>query len=418
MDTPQPPFSAHETSAAAPEQAGRGDEGSVLDLLILLAKHKRVVLGLPLAVAVVALVVSLLLPKVYTARARIMPPQQNESSASAILGALNGGMGLGAGPIGSILNLKNPSELYVGMLKSESVADALIERFHLQALYDEDTLIQTRKALDRVTDITAGKNDGIITIEVEDKDPKRAAEMANAYCEELEKLTDRLSVTEAGQRRLFYEKQVHQAKEALTAAEIELKKTQEKTGLIKLDDQGRAIVEFLAAFKANVAVKEVELGAMRTFATEHNPDFIRLEQELAGMREQLRKMEKDKVAGEGEILIPTSRVPEAGLDYLRKFRDVKYYQTMFDLIAKQYELARLDEARDILVVQVLDRARPPDRKSKPKRALIVIAATLLTGIFAVFWVLLREAAERAVRDPGQANKLAILRRSLAWRRRR
>ena len=418
MDTPEPLVSAPEASVPPLGQPVRRDEGSVLDLLILLAKHRRLVLGLPVAAAVVALVVSLLLPKVYTARARIMPPQQNESTATAILGALSGGVGLGAGPMGSLLSLKNPSELYVGMLKSESVADALIARFHLQKLYDEDTLVLTRKALDRVTDITAGKNDGIITIEVDDKDPKRAADMANAYCEELEKLTGRLSVTEAGQRRLFYEKQVHQAKEALAAAEIELKKTQEKTGLIKLDDQGRAIVEFLAAFKANVAVKEVELSAMRTFATENNPDFIRLEQELAGMREQLRKMEKDKVVGQGEILIPTSRVPEAGLDYLRKFREVKYYQTMFDLIAKQYEFARLDEARDVMIVQVLDQARPPDRKSKPKRALIVIAATILAAIFAVFWVLLRDAVERAAEDPDQASKLAILRRSLAWRRRR
>jgi uncharacterized protein involved in exopolysaccharide biosynthesis len=278
-------------------------------------------------------------------------------------------------------------------------------------LYDTETLVETRLALGEVTFITQGK-DGIITIEVDDKDPKRAAEIANSYVKELEVLNDALALTEASQRRLFFEKQLRQAKENLASAEVELKKTQEKTGLIKLDDQGRAIIEAVAQLKAQVSAKEVYVGAMRSFATERNPELIRAQEELAALRIQLRKMERDKVAGDGEILLPTGRVPEAGLEYVRSLRDVKYYETLFDLVAKQYELARLDEAKEASVIQVVDAAVPPDRKSKPKRALIVLLAAMLAGLICVIGVLAKEAYEQASKNPLAAERIEILKRHL------
>jgi uncharacterized protein involved in exopolysaccharide biosynthesis len=386
------------------------DEVSLLDLAVVLAKHKKLVLGLPLAAALLAAIVSLLMTPIYTGTARILPPQQNQSNAAALLGQL----GFAGGIAGGALGIKNPNELYVGMLKSRTVADGLISRFDLKERYDSDTLDDARRQLDKRSRIASGK-DGIITIEVEDEDPKQAAAMANAYVEELDRLNDTLAVTEAAQRRLFFEKQVRLAKEQLADAEVALKKTQQATGLIKLDDQGRAIIEAVARLRAEIAAREVQLTAMRTFATERNPEYVRLTQELAGMRVQLAKLEKSAPATEGDVLMPTGNVPEAGLEYVRKLRDVKYFETMFELIAKQYELARLDEAKDLSIIQLLDRAVEPERRSRPKRALITLTAAIASMLAAVLVAFFREAAERTRRDPLATKRMIELRNYLRWR---
>lgn len=384
------------------------DEISLLDLLIVLAKHKRLVAGLPVAAGIVAAIVALLMPNVYTATARILPPQQGQSSAAAMLGQLGGLAGIAGGALG----IKSPADLYIGMLKSRTVADSLIARFDLKKIYDQETMQATRKALESKFAVTAGK-DGIIAIEVDDLDPKRAAAMAGGFIEELTKLTQTLAITEASQRRLFFEKQLKQAKQELADAEIGLKQTQETTGLIKLDDQGRAIIEAVAQLKAQVAAKEVQIGAMRTFAAAQNPDLVRAQQELAGLKGQLAKSERNNQALErGNILVPTGKIPEAGLEYLRKLRDVKYYETIFELLAKQYEIAKIDEARDTSIVQVLDPAIEPEKKSKPKRTLIVLLSALAAGFIAVIWAFVKEAGERARQNPQQAERLDTLRRYL------
>lgn len=375
----------------------------MLDFLIVLAKHKKLILGLPLATAVLAAGISLLIPNIYTGTARILPPQQGQSSAMAMLGQL----GALAGVAGGSLGLKNPNDLYVGMLESRTVADSLIQRFKLQELYDEETLVETRKALEDVTFINAGK-DGIISIEVDDEDPQRSADMANAYVEELYKLTQNLAVTEAAQRRLFFEKQLKLSKDELADAEVAFKQTQEKTGVLELGAQGKAMIEAVGAVRAQIAAKEVELGALRTFATENNPDYLRIREELVGMRGQLAKLERGGDSG----LISTGKLPEAGLETIRKMRDVKYYETLYELLAKQYELARVDEAKEASLIQVLDKALPPDRKSKPKRALIVLLATVLAGVLSMFWVFMREARARAESQPEQAARLQQLRNHL------
>jgi uncharacterized protein involved in exopolysaccharide biosynthesis len=275
-------------------------------------------------------------------------------------------------------------------------------------------MVETRKDLADNSTITAGK-DGLITVDFDDEDPKRAAAVANAFVEELDKLTQSLAVTEAGQRRLFFERQLQQAKEDLSKAEVALKVTQEQTGLIKLDDQGKAIIESVAALRGQISAKEVELRAMRTFTTENNPDYVRVQQQLAGLRSELAKLERARISGEGDILLPTGKVPEAGLEYLRKFRDVKYQETIFELLAKQFEVAKIDEAKEAAIIQVVDHAIAPDRKSKPRRALIVIAATLISGILISLWAFVSEARLRAIRDPVQAERLSLLRRHIALR---
>jgi uncharacterized protein involved in exopolysaccharide biosynthesis len=390
--------------------AGDDDEASLLDFLIVLAKHKKFIAGVTLGAAIVSAAVSLLLPNIYTGTAKVLPPQQSQSTAAMLLGQLGGLAGLAGGSVG----IKNPNDLYVGMLKSRTVADNIIGRFDLQRLYDQETMVETRKEFASNSSITTGK-DGLINIEFDDEDPKRAAAVANAYVEELDKLTQSLAVTEAAQRRLFFERQLKQAKDDLSNAEVALKVTQEQTGLIKLDDQGRAIIEAVAALRGQISAKEVELRAMRTFTTEHNPDYVRVRQQLAGLRAELTKLERAQIGGGGDILLPTGQVPAAGLEYVRKFRDVKYQEAIFELLAKQFEAAKIDEAKEAAIIQVVDQAIAPDRKSKPKRALIVIGVTLAAGFLAFIWAFAREARERASRDPVQAARFAALRNYASFR---
>jgi tyrosine-protein kinase Etk/Wzc len=380
-----------------------GEESSLLDVLIFLARHRKLLLLLPLAAAIAAAGISLLIPNIYAGTTKILPPQAGQTASAMLLTQLGGLAGLA----GSSLGIKNPNDLYVGILKSRTVADKLIERFGLQQLYDQKTRQETRRALEKRTSIAHGR-DGIITIQFEDEDPKRAASVANGYVEELYALTQALAVTEAGQRRLFFEEQLKLTKEALADAEVALKRTQETTGLIKLDEQGRAIIEAVAGLRAQITAKEVQAGAMRAFATQSNPDYARVQREIAGLKAELVRLERTNRLGEGDIFIPTGKVPEAGLEYIRRLRDIKYYETVFELLARQFEIAKIDEAREASIVQVLDPAVVPERKSGPHRTRIVIVTAILGFLAALMLAFLRDTRERARADPEQSRKLELL----------
>jgi tyrosine-protein kinase Etk/Wzc len=387
-------------------------EISLFDLLIVLTRRGRDLLASTVAAAVLATIVSFLLPNRFTATTVILPPQQNSSSAAALLGQLGS-----ANPLASLassgLGLKNPNDLQVAMLKSRTVEDAMIDRFDLMALYREKRKSDARKAFEKVTDIENGLKDGLIRISVTDKNPRRAAEMANAYVEEYKKLSATIAVTEASQRRLFFEQQLVQAKENLADAEEALKLTQQKTGLIQLDGQARAVIESVAQLRGQVAAKEVQIRAMHQFAAEQNPDLQLAEQELAGLHSELARMGSGSGSGgsSGDFLMPKGSVPQAGLDYVRKVRDMKYNETIFELLAKQFEIAKIDEARQGSVVQLVDKAIVPDKKSSPQRLLIVVCSTIAGLVLATFWVLFSEALRFARKDPKQGEQLNALARS-------
>src|SRR5712692_2767230 len=398
---PEQPNPEHSQDSSSAQDPPADDEISLLDLLIVLAKHKRVVLGVPAVAAVAAAIISLLLPNIYTGTTRILPPQQSASAATAMLNQLGGALGGFAGAAGGALGIRNPNDLYVGMLKSRTVADNLIARFDLNKVYEQELHSGTRNTLQNNTTITAGR-DGIITIDVDDKDPKRAADLANAYVDELTKLTKVLAVTEASQRRLFFERQLVQAKDNLTAAEVAARQGLQKGGLAQVDAQGRSIIEVTARLRAQISAKEVQLGAMRTFAAEGNPELQRTQDELQALKRELGRIEGSlpvAVAGKG------GEAGHTGLDNLGRLRDVKYYEFMYELLAKQYELAKIDEAKDATIIQVMDKAIEPDRKSKPRRALIVLVSALIAGFIAVPWAFVREAAARTKVDSKQASRL-------------
>jgi tyrosine-protein kinase Etk/Wzc len=414
MATPAPAIPGSSASGLSPAAPAARRETHILDLLIVLSRRKQIILWTTLAAALGAGIVSLLLPVRYTATATVLPPQQSPSLAAAMIGQL-GALGPMAAMAQKDLGLKNPNDLYVGMLRSRTVEDALIQRFDLLRVYRDRKMSDAREDLEKASSIVLGK-EGFVAISVEDKDRQRAPQIANAYVDQLRQLTQTLAVSEAGQRRAFFEQQLEMAKNNLADAEQALKQTEQKTGLIQLDGQAKAIIESVVKLRATVAAKEVELHARRLSSTEQNPDLQMAEQQLSGMRAQLALMEKQSGdPGDVEIpasAVPSGNVPEAGLQYVRKLREVKYAETMFELLAKQYEAARLDEAKTAAVIQVLDPAIEPDRKSSPHRALIVAVAALL-GFFASAGCIVLSVALREMQfDPGFALRFAALKTAL------
>jgi uncharacterized protein involved in exopolysaccharide biosynthesis len=309
------------------------------------------------------------------------------------------------------LGFKNPNDVFVAMLRSRTVADRLVEKFDLRAVYDSKLLMDARKGLDKNTRVTSGR-DGVIRIEVDDQDPTRAAALANAYVAELESLTLRLAVTEGGQRRLFFEKQLEKAKHDLTTAEIELRTFQEATGLINPGGQANLTVAAAAGLRAQITATEVQLSTIRAFATEQNPDLLRTQQELSSLRTQLAKMQRSTSSDMGDVLVPIGKAPGASFEYIKKYRDVKYFETLYELLAKQYELARIDEAKNATLIQVLDAAIVPERKSGPRRGLLAILTSMVAFPLAMLAAFAREAADRTAGDPTRKSRVAQLRAHL------
>jgi tyrosine-protein kinase Etk/Wzc len=374
---------------------------TLLGFLIVIAKYKKLIFGLPFAAAVIAALYSMVLPNVYTASTKILPPQHSQSAAAGMLAQL-GGIG---GIAGSALGIKSQNDLYIGMLKSRTIADGVIERFDLNSAFGQKRQSSTRITLEGMTRITANKN-GIILIDVEDKDPKRAALLANGYVDELYKLTNVLAVTEASQRRLFFERQLERAKDNLATAETAARHSLETGGLVQVEGQGRAMIEATARLRGQITVKEVQIGSMRAFATDRNPEFLAAQHELQSMKIELAKMEG---AGGNRVRGAAAANNSRGIDNLSLLRDVKYYETIYDLLAKQYEIAKLDEAKDSAIIQVLDKAIEPDTKSGPRRSRIVLYTTLVMGLFGICAAFIREASVKARQNPLLAERLNLLR---------
>lgn len=393
-----------ENAAPGSNVKQQDDEVKLVDVLIVLAKYKKLIIGLPAGVAVAVAALSMLLPNVYQASAKLLPPQQQQSAAASLLSSLGGAAGLAA----NVAGIKNPSDLYIAMLKSRRIEDKLIERFNLKSVYETDSLEKARKALEQNSVIASGK-DGLITIDVEDRDPKRVARLTNAYIEELIGLTRTLAVTEAGQRRMFYEQQLEKAKNNLASAEVALKQGLDTKGVISVDAESKAILETVGKLRAQASAKEIQLSSMRPFMTESNPAFQRAAEELSSLRAELAKLENGRAGSE------SGSKSQMGFENIKLLRDVKYYQMLYELLAKQYEVARLDEAREPTIIQVLDSAIEPERKAKPKRAVIVVISAVLASILAVAIAFLRESRARQAAEPEMAARWNELRSHLRLR---
>ena len=370
------------------------DEISLLDLLQVVADNLRLLIIGPLLAGLAALGIAFAIAPTYTATVRFLPPQQQQSAAASMLASL-GALG---GLAGAASGLKNPSDQYLAFIRSRSVQDALIDRFGLMERYEAKLRDDARLALQGVARASSGK-DGLISVEIDDKDPKFAAQLANAHVEELQKLLARLAVTEAQQRRVFFEKQLQQAKDNLTRAEQALKASGVNSSALKASPQ--AAVEAVARLRAAITAQEIKIASLRGYLSESAPDFRQALTELGAMRAQLARAEQQEAPVAG------------GSDYIGRYRDFKYYETLFELFAKQYELARVDESREGAVIQVLDAAQPPERKAKPKRALIAVIATLAAGFALLLFVFVRHALGNASRDEESARKIDRIKQGFA-----
>jgi uncharacterized protein involved in exopolysaccharide biosynthesis len=420
-DTSLPELREPDDSATASPRGGpiqEKTEISLLDLMVLLAERKRIILWVTGGFAVSAVIISLFLPKMYTAKAVLLPPQQNSSTGSLALASQLGNLGGMAALAGnSALGLKNPNDMYVSMLKSRTVEDGMIERFGLMQAYHEKYLSSARKKLESRTKIDGAGKDGLINISIEDRDPNRAAELTNGYVEQFRNLSEHLAITEASQRRLFFEKQLEEAKNNLAGAEESMKEMEQKTGLIQLSGQATALIQSAVSLRAQIAAKEVEIQSLRTFATDQNAQLVMAESELQSLRAQLAKLgggtSENEDAG---MIVPKGQVPQAGLEFLRKERDVKYYETIFELLARQFEAAKVDEAKQGAIIQVVDPAVPPDHRSSPQRTIIVIIATLAGFFVGVFVALVQAVFQAMESDPQKSIKISHLRSALSLRK--
>lgn len=321
-------FSGEELS---PETAGTAPAISMVEVLTELALGKWLIAKVVLAAVVAGILVSVLLPVRYTAITRIMPPQQAVPSAAMFMNQMaNSGTGSLAAAAGMGLGLKNPNDIYIGLLNSRPVADAIIQQFGLAKLYRAKDMTAARKKLAEITVVVSEKN-GFIAVSVTDQDRKRAAAMANAYTNELRLLTKTLAVTEASQRRLFYEDQLKQAKDALLAAELSFQQIQQSKGLVALDAQAKAMIESLALLRDQVAAREVQVQALRSYSTERNPDLLLAERELSSIKEEAARLEQRSHLP-GSAVLGLGDVPGAGMEYLRAEHELKYRQAMFDLL--------------------------------------------------------------------------------------
>lgn len=390
---------------------------ALLDLLTWIGEGKRLIAGVTVAVALLSIGVSLLLPNEYTARATLLPPgsqgQSSSAAALAALGALGGGLGGLSG-----LAAKTPDELYVALLKSDSVQRVLADKFDLKTRWDKKTYEELRKEFPQHVRVAADKKSGVISVEVDDEAPKFAADLANGYTTEITQLLGRLAVSEAQQRRVFFEQQLKETKENLVKAEQGLRQVQEKSGVIVLDKQAEALITGAALLRAQIVEREVQLKVLRTGATEQNPDVQRLNSELRAMRAELARMESSQGGTAGSpIDLPVGKLPEAGIEYVRARRELKLQEALLESMVRQYEIAKLDEAKEGPVLQAVDVALPPDRKSKPQRALIVLASTLLALLASCAWVVVRRySAQSRENDPEQAKAWDAFTRAWRWRR--
>jgi uncharacterized protein involved in exopolysaccharide biosynthesis len=373
------------------------DELTLLDVAIPLAQHLRLLILGPLAAGLLTLGITFIVQPTFTATTTFLPPQQQQSTAaSSLLASLGPLAALAGGSAG----VRTPADQYVSLMQSTTVADRIIDQFRLMQVYDEKYRVDVRKALAGNVHFNVGKKDGLITIEVDDKNPQRAADIANRYVDELRRLTDTIAVSEAQQRRAFFEGQLRQTQERLVQAQLALQASGLTQGTLKAEP--KAAAEGYARLKAEVTAAEVRLQTLRGSLADNASEVQQQQAALAALRSQLAQLEQaTNVRG--------------GPDYVTRYREFKYQETLFELFARQYELARVDESREGLV-QVVDRAMPPERKSKPMRAITAVAATLLAGVLLAAFVLMRHSWRKSAHDPARAERIASLRAAI-WRRR-
>ena len=391
---PPPVIASEARQSMTPEFEDDEDEINLLDTLQVIVDNLRLLVLGPLAVGIVALGLSFLIAPTFTAKVVFIPPKQQQSTAASALADL---ASLGGGAAGAIAGVKNPADQDIALTKSNSVADALVERFKLQEHYDIKSKEATRKALANNTRIEAGAKDGLITLEFDAPEPAFAAQVSNAYVDELRRLLNRIALTESQMRRVFFEDLVNESKNSMAAAEKALKSSGIDGNVLKLS--ATAALEGVARLKAQISVQEVKLGSMRGYLADSAPEFRQAQTELQALRTQLAQSDKEDAKSAGQS------------DYVSNFREFKYQEALLELYLRQYEMARLDEGREGAVVQVVDAAQPPEHKNSSKKAQTALVSTLAALLVMLVFVFIRNSMRSEEQTPESLEKWARLRQS-------
>lgn len=373
--------------AQSPAQAG--GPGWV-EVVMLLLRHRWLLLLGPVLAGALALAATYAVKPSFTARTSFLPPQQAQSAAATALASLGALSGL----VGATGNVRTPADQYVALMQSVTVADRLIDEFKLLAVYDERYRSEARDELAKRVRIGVGKKDGLINVEVDDHDPQRAAAMANRYVDELRRLSSQLALTEAQQRRVFFESQLGLTRDLLTKAQQSLQASGFSAGALRAEP--KAAAEAFARLKAEVSAAEVRLQVLRRGLADGTPEVAQQLAVLAAMRSELARLQTSESASQGP-------------DYVGRYREFKYQETLFELLARQFELARLDESREGALIQVLDVAVAPEKKSKPRRGVVAVTAAVLTLMLLLIGLVARHAWRLAQVTPETAAGAARLR---------
>ena len=377
-----------------------GTDRSLYPLFVfrVLKRKRRLIIVTSLLCLVVATLVAFLLPPYYTASASFIPPgSSGESSAALIMGQLASISGGGG------LETRGKADLYIAILKSRTVAQIMVQRFNLRQVYRLKKESYAEGQLAAASFFAVGTKDPVITIEVTDHNPQRARDLAAGYLETLQATTAGMALTESSQRRLFFEQRLAHEKDELANAEVAFKQVQQKTGLVEPSGQTSMNIQALAQVQAQITSAQAQLASLLHDETDQNPDVLRLRNEISSLQSKAAEMESGAEKGFGRL--STAQVPDAELEYIRKAREVKYHESLFEIIAKQYEAARLDEAKDA-PLQVLDRPSVPDTKSGPSRRIIITIGFLMGLLGSSAWVLLRGELTRtfATRLPTESDE--------------
>jgi uncharacterized protein involved in exopolysaccharide biosynthesis len=353
-----------------------------LEMTMLLVKRKTLVIKVCCIAVAASVIYSLTLHNIYTATAKVLPPQKESAGGlSALISQAGGLSGLAAGGFGG------GSDLYLGILKSRSVADAVIQQLDLVKIYKVPTIEAARINLAVAVKVQAGK-DGIISISAEDKDPKLSALLANTYVDELGKATVRLNLSKAGAERLFLEKRLNLVKQDLKVAEEDLKAFAQKNKIVQVDSQASASITAISRIRAEIASREVQLAILRRSRTDQSPEVLALQTGITRLRGELGALVGTDTGGEG---VPSlGNVPGLGLEYSRKMREFKTQEAIYEQLTKQYEIAKLNEAKDSSTLQVLDAAVVPIKKSRPVRSIIVLSAAAASFFISILFILVQE----------------------------
>lgn len=383
------------------QQADPTRSSHIPTYIAIAIRRKKLILKGTAAAFVLAVIVVLLLPNIYRSTTKILPPQRDTRVMGLLMGQIDqlpdvAGSMMGSGSM--------RSEVYLEMLKSEQIMDALIDRFHLMEVYDVKYRFDAYKRLDRQTTLTIGKKDGVISISVEDKDPSRAAQMAQTYVDELEKLAVKLNVTDSGNDRGFLEERLASSRRDLSAAEDELKRFQEEHRAISIPDQAKASLKSVAELKGQIAVQEGMLSGLKASKTADNPEVKEAAATISSLKKELSRLEGN---GAGYV-IPLGAAPQLGKRFVDLLREVKLREAIVETISKQLEMARLSEQKRIAGIQVLQVPKAADKKVKPHRALIVLITTVVAFLLTFMFCVLRDyldnmpAAERVRWDEFRA----------------